>query len=139
MNLTVDILTQGIAALYIDGVGFEYKSNPYDHTKSLGSREWRMIHEGLFLKREKRREKVVSFMVSMKYGAGVVMWVPLTRRMSGEYFEELVETEIKCALQNSGKTCNRILFLFILILRIFIQELSFSHKHMNKHMTILLS
>ena len=47
-------------------------------------------------------------MVSMTYGAGVVMWV-LTRRMSGEYFEELVEIEIKSALQNSGKTCNRIL------------------------------
>ena len=44
----------------------------------------------------------------MTYGAGVVMWV-LTRRMSGEYFEELVEIEIKSALQNSGKTCNRIL------------------------------
>ena len=29
-------------ALYVDGVGFEYKSNPYEHAKSLGSREWRM-------------------------------------------------------------------------------------------------
>lgn len=111
-NLNGDFWTHGLA-LYIDGVGFEYKSNPYEHAKALTSREWRMINEGLDInctsKGKKEGKTVSSFMVGMTFDKGVVMCVPLTQGVTGEYYAELIKTDVKIALQNSGKTCNRIL------------------------------
>ena len=100
-------------ALYVDGVGFEYKSNPYEHAKELGSREWRMKSEGLDFnctaKGAKEGKKMSKFMVGMSYGKGVILCVPLKRRMCGEYFAQIVRDEILPALHRSGKASKRIL------------------------------
>ena len=34
-------------SMYVDGVGFEYKSNPFEHAKCLKKKEWRTVREGL--------------------------------------------------------------------------------------------
>ena len=45
----------------------------------------------------------------MTYGKGVVICVPLEKRMTGDYSAELIRTEIKAALAASGKSAKRIL------------------------------
>ena len=108
----IEFWSRGIA-LYIDAVGFEYKSNPYQHAKSIGSREWRMVSEGLDVnctsKGCKEGKTVSSFMVGVTYEKGVVLCVPLEKRITGDYFAELIRTEIKTALAASGKMAKRIL------------------------------
>lgn len=100
-------------ALYVDGVGFEYKSNPYEHAKSLGAREWRMEGEGLNInctaKGAKEGKTNCQFMVGMTFGEGVVLCVPLTRRISGEYFAQIIKNDVKDALVRSKKKSKRIL------------------------------
>ena len=100
-------------SMYIDAVGFEYKSNPYDHAKCLGKREWRTLREGLHYgctaKGCKEGKKYVKVMVGMSYDKGVVMCVPLLRKMSGEYFCELIDENIIPALITSAKSSRRIL------------------------------
>ena len=104
--------TEGIA-LYIDGVGYEYKQNPHEHARALGSREWRMVNEGLAInctsKGMKEGKTCVKFMVGMTYGEGVVMCIPLTQRMSGQYYADIIKAHFRESLRLSGKTCNRIL------------------------------
>ena len=87
--------------------------NNNEHAKSLGSREWRMVSEGLDVnctsKGCKEGKTVSSFMVGMTYEKGVVLCVPLEKRITGDYFAELIRTEIKTALAASGKMAKRIL------------------------------
>ena len=85
----------------------------YDHAKSVGSREWRMVNEGLNInctsKGQKEGKTCVKFMVGMSYDKGVVMCIPLAQNMYGQYYVDLIKTHFKDALRKSGKTCNRIL------------------------------
>ena len=99
--------------MYVDGVGFEYKSNPYEHAKSLGAREWRMEGEGLNInctaKGAKEGKTNCQFMVGMTFREGVVLCVPLTRCISGEYFAQIMKNDVKDALVRSKKKSKRIL------------------------------
>ena len=109
---TPNFWCEGIA-LYVDGVGFEYKSNPYEHAKSLGSREWRMKSEGLQLnctsKGRKEGKTNCQFMVGMTYEQGVVLCVPLVKRITGEYYSEIIKNNLRDALVRSKKSSKRIL------------------------------
>ena len=113
LNLNNHNFWQNGIALYVDGVGFEYKSNPFEHAKSLGSREWRMASEGLKLnctsKGRKEGKTTVQFIVGMTYEEGVVLCVPMTQRISGQYYAEIIRDHVKDALRRSGKTSKRIL------------------------------
>lgn len=103
---------QGIS-LYIDAVGFEYKSNPFNHAKSLGKKEWRTIREGLHYgctsKGCKEGKNYVRFLVGMSYGEGVTLCVPLEGKMSGQLFSEIIANNINPVLTDSSKTSRRIL------------------------------
>ena len=83
---------EGIA-LYVDGVRFEYKSNPYEHAKSLGSREGKIN---------------CHVMVGMTCDEGVVLCVPLSKRISGENFVQIIKKDVKDALDRSKKKSKRI-------------------------------
>ena len=111
-NLGIEFWENGIA-MYVDGVGFEYKSNPYDHAKSLGAREWRKVKEGLDInctsKGNKEGKTYVKFMVGMSHNTGVVMCEPLTERMSGGYYADLIKNTFGVAFINSGKSSRRML------------------------------
>ena len=80
--------------MYVDGVRFEYKSNPYEHAKSLGSPEGKAN---------------CQFMVAMTLNEGVVLCVPLSKRISGEYFAQIVKKDVKDELVRSKKKSKRIL------------------------------
>lgn len=103
----------GGIAMYVDGVGFEYKSNPYEHAKSLGAKEWRMSSEGLHMnctaKGAKEGKTMCKFMVGMSFDKGVVMCVPLTEKMCGNYYARLIRDEFHVALERCEKPGKRIL------------------------------
>ena len=111
-NINKDFWTEGLS-LYVDCVGFEYKTNPYEYAKTLGSREWGMISEGLDInctsKGKKEGKTCISFLVGMSYNKGVLLCIPLTQRMCGQYYSELIENYFQETLQKSEKTCNRVL------------------------------
>ena len=48
-------------------------------------------------------------MVGMTFEEGVVLCVPLSRRITGEYYSEIIKTNLKEALVRSKKTSKRIL------------------------------
>ena len=64
-------------SLYLDGVGFEYKTNPFDQACAPKSREWRKRNEGLSYrctaKGKKEGTTQARFMVAISYERGVVM------------------------------------------------------------------
>ncbi len=111
-ELDVSFWREGIA-MYIDGVGFEWKLDPYAHAKTLGSREWRLRKEGLRFgctaKGKSEGKKLVKFLVAMSYGAGVVLCEPLVKRMCGMYYAELVASTFPAALTCSGHSSQRVL------------------------------
>ena len=63
--------TRGIS-MYVDGVGFEYKINPYLHAKTPQAREWRLANEGLTHTGKGKKEGAVQerFLVGIA-GLGV--------------------------------------------------------------------
>ena len=106
--LSHNIFRAGLS-MYVDGLEFEYKSNPYEHAKCL-KKEWRTIREGLHFsctaRGNKKGKNYVKFMVGMAYNRGVVMHVPLHQKMSGGYYSQLVETEISPLLDGmNGCSC----------------------------------
>ena len=64
-------------SMYVDGVGFEYRSNSFEHAKSLKKKEWRTIREGLHFgcmaRGNKEGKNYVKLMVDMACNRGVVM------------------------------------------------------------------
>ena len=99
--------------MYVDGVAFEYKSNPCEHAKCLKQKQWRTIREGLHFgctaRGNKEGKNYVQFMVGMAYNRGVVMCVPLQQKMIGEYYSQLVETEISPVLDSMDGCSRKIL------------------------------
>ena len=83
--------TRGIS-MYVDWVGFAYKSNPYLHSKTPGAREWRLKHEALEVttKAKKEGEVQTKFLVVVRHKAGVVLCERLTSRMNGKYYTSIV-------------------------------------------------
>ena len=56
-------------SMYIDAVGYEYKSNPFEHSKTPAAREWRLKNEVLLIgcttKGKKEGATQVKFMVGI--------------------------------------------------------------------------
>lgn len=94
-------------SMYVDGVGFEYKRNPFLHAKAPQAREWRLPNEGLKFgctsKGKKEGTTQVQFLVGISYNAGVVLCEPLTRRMNGHYYSILIKRNFPAAFK---KSCN---------------------------------
>ena len=96
--------------MYVDRVGFEHKSNTYEHAKYLKKKEWRTIWEVLLFGCPARGniegKNFVKFVVGMAYNKRVVMCFLLQQKMSGSYYSQLVETEISPVL-DSMDGCSR--------------------------------
>ena len=67
-----------LISFYFDGTSFVHKTNPYDQARSVKSRAWRTIGEGLELNCTSKGKKagvqgrVVHYFVSIAYGKGVI-------------------------------------------------------------------
>ena len=101
---SMNLWTYGIS-MYVDAVGYEYKTNPYEHAKTPCAREWRMKNEGLDVgcttKGSKEGCKQVKFLVGMAHNVGVVLCKELTQPMSGTYYAELVLEAFPTALERT--------------------------------------
>ena len=104
--------TEGVA-MYIDAVGFEFKTNPFEHAKALGAREWRLASEGVNFKCTAKGKKegmvCVRFMVGIATEHGVVLCRRIKRRMNGADMAKMVDAHFPAALRRTGKKCNRVL------------------------------
>ena len=91
--------------MYLDGVGFEYKQNPYEHSRTPSAREWRLKNEGLkYLCTTKGKIEgatQVKFLVGMSYNKGVILCEHMTQRMNGKYYASIVRRAFPDALKKS--------------------------------------
>ena len=94
--------------MYIDGVGFEYKRNPYELSKTPTAREWRLQNEGLrrgcTTKGKKEGSTQVKFMVGISYKRGIVLCEPITERMNAKYFANMIREKFPTSLGPGTKT-----------------------------------
>ena len=95
-------------AFYLDGKGFEFKTNPLDQARAPTAREWRKISEGLSIncvaKGKKEGVRNANFMIAISHGKGVVMCTQYHGRINGEKFARIVKSEFPTAFSISEKT-----------------------------------
>ena len=92
-------------SMYIDGVGFEWKSNPSTSVAGTRAMGWRKRSQGLDLhqtaKGKKEGKKNAYFYVGISYKKGVVMCKAYTGRMNAVRYEQSIVPAIIQGLQNS--------------------------------------
>jgi hypothetical protein len=104
-KLNQDFWNKGIS-LYLDGKGFEYKSNPHDQARAPRARQWRKRGEGLNFRCTAKGKKEgctnVNFMVAIAFGKGVVLCEQWEGTITGEKFAAIVKRCFKKAFRNSA-------------------------------------
>lgn len=102
-KLGTDFWTKHIS-FYMDGTGFEYKTNPRDQARAPSAREWRKQSEGLVRTGKGKKEGVTSanFMVGIAYGKGVVLCDHYEGAITGEKMETIVENSFEAAFSTSA-------------------------------------
>lgn len=97
---------QSGVAFYLDGTGFQYKSNPFDQARAPRAREWRLKGEGLSFgctaKGKKEGAKCANFMVAISYGKGAVMAKQYFGSITGQKFADIVSSEFANAFSISS-------------------------------------
>ena len=90
-------------SIYLDGVGFQYKTKPFDQAKAPNSRAWRKKSEGLKLTCKGQKEGAVNanFMVAISYEHGVVLCEQYLGRITGRKFAKIVDKSFAQAFQQS--------------------------------------
>ena len=93
-------------SLYLDGKGFEYKSNPRDQARAPKARQWRKRGKGLKFrctaKGKKEGSTNVNFMVAIAYGKGVVLCEQWEGAVTGAKFPGIVQRCFKKAFRKSA-------------------------------------
>ena len=92
-------------SFYLDGKGFEIKTNPLDQARAPTSREWRLKNEGLkqgcTAKGKKEGAVNCNFMVGISHSHGVVLCDQYPGAISGQKFAKTVEESFPRAFRNS--------------------------------------
>lgn len=95
-------------AFYLDGVSFTFKTNPYEHARSPGSRIWRTRSQGLNRgctskgKKEGTGGKYVKLIVAISHGKGIVKCESFDR-MSGDYFAHFIRDNFEQMFDDADK------------------------------------
>ena len=96
-------------AMYLDGVSFVHKFNPFREAKTPNGRVWRRASEGLQCTTKGSKNlpggRRVYVLVGIKFGVGVTL-VKTYKHMTGEYFAEFVKNDLGQALRR-GKVKDR--------------------------------
>lgn len=89
--------------LYLDGVSFVFKTNPFGEAMRPKARVWRKPNEGLDITSKGSKDlaggKRLHLMVGISYNKGVVIAEPY-EHMSGNYFAQFVYTELHSAFED---------------------------------------
>ena len=102
-----NIWTEGIS-FYLDGVGYQYKYNPFDEAKSVKSRTWRQRSEGLDpLCTTKGSHtgsggRIAHFIVEISFNKGVILCEQYYGKISGKMFADLKHKHFKQAFEKSN-------------------------------------
>ena len=105
LNLQSEFWQSGVA-FYLDGTGFQYKSNPFDQARAPRAREWRLKGEGLSFgctaKGKKEGATYANFMVAISYGKGAVIAKQYFGSITGQKFADIVSSEFPNAFSMSS-------------------------------------
>ena len=92
-------------AFYLDGKGFQFKTNPLDQARAPRARLWRKVSEGLkygcTAKGQKEGAVNANFMVAISYNHGVVLRDQYFGSITGEKFADIVRDSFPQAFQRS--------------------------------------
>lgn len=103
-NLGEGFWTQNIS-FYLDGKGFQYKTNPLDTAKAPQAREWRTVKQGLdydcVAKGSKEGTRNANFMVAISFDKGVVLCQQYFGSITGEKFANIVRDSFPNAFADS--------------------------------------
>ena len=92
-------------SMYIDGVGFEWKSNPCKSVPGTRTMGWRRTTQGLDVhqtaKGKKEGKKNAYFYVGISYNKGVVMCKSYAGRMDSEKYDRVIVPAIQRGMQQS--------------------------------------
>lgn len=102
-NLDINFWRKGIS-FYLDGTGFEYKTNPFESARTPKSKEWRKTNEGLTYTQKGKKEGVVNtnFMVAISYNKGVVLCSHYEGQITGSKMANIVLEDFEEALASSN-------------------------------------
>ena len=103
-NLGEEFWTRNIS-FYLDGKGFQYKTNPLDTAKAPQAREWRTVKQsldyGCVAKGSKEGTRNANFMVAISFVKGVVLCEQYFGSISGEKFARIVRDSFPSAFAES--------------------------------------
>ena len=91
-------------SFYLDGKGFQYKTNPNDQARAPRAREWRKRGEGLKCTSKRKKEGCTNanFMVAISYGKGAVLCEQYDGPITGEKFAAIVKSSFEKVFENSS-------------------------------------
>ena len=102
--------------MFVDVVGFQYKTNPYDLATTPKAKSWRTKSEFLKITRKGAKEGVrtIKYLVGITHGKGVTMCVKMPSTFTGAYFAHVIAlghfeqglTEARIILQDNDKVQN---------------------------------
>ena len=92
-------------SIYLDGVGFEWKTNPCKSLPGTRTMGWRKTSQGLDFnqtaKGKKEGKKNAYFYVGISFNKGVVVCKAYTGRMNAEKYETAIVPAIARGMENS--------------------------------------
>ena len=114
LKLRSEFWRHGIS-FYLDGKGFEYKSNPFDQARSPAPREWLRDDESLSIgctaKGKKEGARNANFMVGIAYDVGVVLCTQYYGQITGEKFAKIVRLGFDDAFKACKEPCARCILM----------------------------
>ena len=94
-------------AFYLNGIGFEFKTNPLDQACAPQAREWQKPTEGLDIncvaKGKKEGCDNAKFMVRISHGKGVLFCKQYFGAITGLKFRSIMRSMFKAAFTTSGR------------------------------------
>lgn len=108
--LREDFWKSGIS-MYLDGVGFEFKRNPFLSAKTSRTMGWRKPNQGLDInqtaKGKKEGKNQARFYVGISFGKGVVLCKPYTGAMNSERYCNLIVPKIVEGMEISSNPVSK--------------------------------
>ena len=96
---------EGIA-FYLDGKGFQFKTNPHDQARAPRACQWRKRSEGLEFgctaKGRKEGQVNINFMVAIAHNKGVVLCQRYDRAITAQKMADLVDQHFERAFEKSA-------------------------------------
>ena len=107
-KLGLEFWTKGIS-FYLDGKGFQFKTNPHDQARAPKARGWRTASEGLkyTAKGKKEGQTMLNFMCAIAHNSGVVMCEQYHGSINGQKMVDIVDGHFDQAFKKTANPRGR--------------------------------